>query len=96
MTDIWASAAKTSPDVLYQELNGESVLLNLATEKYFGLDPVGTRIWQLLLEGVALEAAFATLLQEYEVDESRLRADVSKLVSELASAKLVTLMPCSG
>ena len=96
MTDIWTSSAKTSPDVLYQELNGESVLLNLATEKYFGLDPVGTRVWQLLSEGVSLEAAFATLLQEYEVDEPRLRADVAKLVSELESAQLVTLVACSG
>ena len=96
MTDIWTSAAKTSSDVLYQELNGESVLLNLATEKYFGLDPVGTRIWQLLSEGIALEAAFSKLLLEYEVDEPRLRADVTKLVSELESAQLVTLVPCSG
>jgi hypothetical protein len=35
-----------SPEVLVQELEGEAVLLNLASERYFGLDDVGTRIWQ--------------------------------------------------
>jgi len=44
------SRVQANEGVLYQELQGEAVLLNLATGGYFGLDPVGTRIWQLLLE----------------------------------------------
>jgi len=41
---------KLLPDVLSQEVDGETVLLNLNSENYFGLDEIGTRIWQLLQE----------------------------------------------
>ena len=40
-----------SKDVLFQEVAGETVLLDLNSESYFGLDEVGTRIWTLLNEG---------------------------------------------
>ena len=39
-----------SPEALFQELDGETVLLNLQSERYYGLDDVGTRMWQLLAE----------------------------------------------
>jgi hypothetical protein len=44
------SRVKVNDDVLFQELQGEAVLLNLKSGVYFGLDPVGTRIWQLFAE----------------------------------------------
>ena len=44
MTSIWTQSIKQADDVLHQELAGETVLLNLKTEHYFGLDPVGTRM----------------------------------------------------
>lgn len=96
MTNIWTTCARPFPDVLYQELNGESVLLNLATESYFGLDAVGTRIWQLLVKDNHVAATIEPLLREFEVDEPRLRADVAKLITELESAKLISLEPCDA
>jgi Coenzyme PQQ synthesis protein D (PqqD) len=89
MNSIWTQKLKQSEDVLHQELSGETVLLNLKTEHYFGLDPVGTRIWQLLGETSNAEDVVKTLLDEYEVEEAQLRADVERLLGELASAGLV-------
>ena len=80
-----------SKDVLFQEVSGETVLLDLASEKYFGLDPVGTRVWQLLSEGVNLEAMLDTLLEEYEVGREQLEADVKDLLASLLDAGLVKL-----
>ena len=43
-----ASRVIVPDDVLFQELNGEAVILDLASERYFGLDGVGTRFWELI------------------------------------------------
>lgn len=56
-----------SPDVLFREVDGEAVLLNLDSETYFGLDPVGTRMWQVLTESPSLDDARTTLLAEYNM-----------------------------
>jgi len=80
-----------SPDVISQEVSGETVLLDLESENYFGLDEIGTRIWQLIKETNDLEAIFHTLLAEYDVSESRLRGDLDALLSEIAGLGLVKL-----
>ena len=80
-----------SPEVISQEVSGETVLLDLESENYFGLDEVGTRIWQLIKETSDLRAIYNTLLQEYEVSEVRLQQDLDTLLSEISSLGLVTL-----
>ena len=79
------------PDVLVQELDGEAVLLNLDSERYFGLDDVGTRVWQHLLEHRQLERVCEAMQKEYEVDAASLRTDVLQLVEELVEAGIVTV-----
>jgi len=76
-------------DVMFRELDGEAVLLNLDNEAYYGLDDVGTRIWELLTSSSSIEVALHRLLQEYDVDEVKLRADLEQLVGELVANGLV-------
>jgi len=80
-----------APDVLFQEVSGETVLLDLESEQYFGLDAVGTRIWALIGEGVSVGEMVDTLLQEYEVERATLQSDVEELVGKLSEAGLVRL-----
>lgn len=83
---------RVSPDVLFQNVGGEAVLLDLASESYFGLDAVGTRIWQLLQEHEGhLPAVHAAMLDEYEVQPDQLNGDLRALIAELARAGLVTI-----
>ena len=86
-------AARVSPrdGVLFQQLQDEAVLLNLESGQYFGLDPVGTRIWNLLAEGKALPEVTSTILAEYEVEAARCEADLLKLLGDLAEQGLVTV-----
>lgn len=80
-----------SPDVISQEVSGETVLLDLESENYFGLDAVGTRIWQLIKENDDLQAIYDTLLEEYEVEEQRLQTDLETILGEITQLGLVTL-----
>ncbi len=80
-----------SPDVISQEVSGETVLLDLESENYFGLDEIGTRIWQLIKDTGDLQAIYDTLLAEYEVEEARLQTDLEALLSEISALGLVKL-----
>ncbi len=78
-------------DVLFQDVAGEAILLNLTTGKYYGLDEVGTRMWQLLAEHGAVEPAVRILLSEYDVAEGQLRRDLQDLIGKLASNQLIEI-----
>ncbi|HVO58615.1 MAG TPA: PqqD family protein [Dongiaceae bacterium] len=89
----FADRAVVPANVLIRFLEQESVLLNLNTERYFGLDPVGTRMWQLLTSAPSVEAAFLKLSDEFDVDSHTLRANLSDLISHLVENGLITLQP---
>ena len=77
--------------VLVQELEGESVLLNLKSESYFGLDEVGTRMWAVLSRSESIQQAYEALLAEYDVDPDVLRRDLLHLIDELIEHGLVEI-----
>ena len=80
-----------SPDVISQEVSGETVLLDLESECYFGLDEVGTRIWQLLKDTSDLQLIYNTLLEEYDVEEQQLQSDLEALLTEISDLGLIKL-----
>ena len=82
---------QVSGDVVTRNLMGEAVLLDLAAGVYFGLDRVGTRIWQLLEQHEDTEPIVRAMLDEYDVDESLLRADLERLILELSGKGLVRI-----
>jgi Coenzyme PQQ synthesis protein D (PqqD) len=84
-----AQSASIAPDVIFRLLDGEAVLLNLKTGTYFGLDQVGTRAWELILEHQSLERVHSALLEEYDVDPDRLAEDLLTLVNEFSAKGLV-------
>jgi hypothetical protein len=78
------------PDgVLISQLQEESVILNLESERYFGLDDVGTRMLSVLSTSDSIEAAFESLNAEYDVDGQVLRQDLLALVESLVQQGIV-------
>ena len=80
---------RSHPDVLFREIDKECVLLDLGSGTYFGLNEVGTRIWNLLLDGRSEDDIVQTIAEEYDSDAGTIRADVRRLLSELESRKLI-------
>jgi hypothetical protein len=76
-------------NVLFRELEGESVILSLDNETYYGLDDVGTRMWLQLTTQPTVQDAYNALLHEYEVEPDELQNDLARLVSELVAAGLL-------
>jgi hypothetical protein len=80
---------RIAPDVMHQIVDSESVILDLASEQYFGLDEVGTRIWQLIAEHGCLSDVYDEILGEYDVQPEVLRRDLLELVTALAEQGLL-------
>jgi len=82
---------KISSEVLTQEVGGETVILDLKSEGYFGLDEIGTRMWQLIQEQKNLQSVTETMLNEYDVDPDQLKTDIKNLLNELVKSGLVDI-----
>ena len=85
------SSVEISADAIFREMEGEAVILNLESGTYFGLDPVGTRIWQLIEEHGSLRAVFEQMRQEFDVASEQLERDLLRLVTQLAEKGLGTI-----
>jgi hypothetical protein len=77
------------PQVMARQVGEETVILDLASGTYYGLDPVGARIWQLLSEGRVPADVCELMLGEYEVSRDELERDLSDLLEALADKGLI-------
>jgi len=78
--------------VFAQEVDGEMVLLDMNSENYFGLDAVGTDIWQAMQEKATLQEVLEVLLDQYEVEEEVLKKDLVSFVEKLEESGLVEVL----
>jgi hypothetical protein len=79
--------------VLIRYLDGESVLLNLETEEYFGLDSTGTRMWEISTRAPSIETAYSRLHEEFDVEAALLRTHLTELLAELVDNGLLQVVP---
>jgi len=78
------------PQIITKTVGDETVIVDLMTGTYFGLDPVGARIWQLMHEGKTLSEICSVMLEEYEVSRAELEYDTMKLVEALSEQGLIS------
>jgi hypothetical protein len=79
-----------SDDALFRELDREGVILDLASGRYFGVDRVGARIWQLLGRPATLRQVYAQLLEEFDVAPEILEQDLVEFAGQLVSRGLAS------
>jgi Coenzyme PQQ synthesis protein D (PqqD) len=89
----FADRVEVSPHVLVRFLDKESVLLNLETERYFGLDETGTRMWQLVTTAPNIDAAYQELRNEFDVESELLRLHLTELLGRLVDNGLLQIQP---
>lgn len=78
------------------EVGGEAVLLHLDQGVYYGLNPVGARVWQLIQKPQVIAALVQQVEQEFEVEHDRCMQDLLELVAHLAQARLVSVTEGAG
>lgn len=78
-----ARRVEISDTIVGEVLDGEAVLLDLGSGKYFSLNPTATRMWQLLGERGNLEEVLDVLRREFDVERATLAQDLEALVADL-------------
>ena len=89
MTISFSDRVTVPDDVLISHLQDESVILNLDSERYYGLDDVGTRFLSVLTTSDTIETAYERLRNEYDVEQHVLRDDLLALVDNLVDQGLL-------
>ena len=72
-------------------LGEEAAILHVGKGAYYGLDPVGARIWKLLEEPRLVEDLRAAILDEYDVDSAKCENDLLNLLKQLHSEGLIEI-----
>jgi hypothetical protein len=80
-----------SEEAVSAEVDGTAVMMSVSSGKYFGLDEISTRIWELLEAPKQFGELCNTLQEEYEVDEATCKADLTDLLAELEAEKLISV-----
>ena len=93
MAVSFSERVTVAPDVLFRVVGDEGVLVNLKTQLYLGLNPVGTRMWSLLSSASSIQAAYDELLREYEVQPAQLRSDLEEFIDQLLRQTLIEAGP---
>jgi hypothetical protein len=91
MAVSFAERIRATEQVLIQEIQGEIMFLNMASESYFGLDQVGSQMYRVLISADSIQSAYAMLLQEFDVDGDRLRSDLQDLITKLLDSGLIKI-----
>ena len=82
----------TIPDTLFsQEVDDETIVLDTNTQEYFNFSSFGKVIWDMLLEGSALQEIFDELNEFLEIDEKKLENDILTFVSSLEERNLIKI-----
>jgi hypothetical protein len=84
---------RRSREVLHRDLQGEAVLVDLGSGKFFGLDEVGTRVWDGMESETTVDALVDRVVAEFEVSRPRAEKDLHALLRDLARRGLVKVRP---
>jgi hypothetical protein len=86
---VGRAAPQLHPDVVWRRVGDEAVLVNLKTNRIYSLNHTGARFWELISGGHNREAAEATLIEEFDVEEGELRNEVAAVLEQLAKEGLI-------
>jgi hypothetical protein len=83
------ASVEIADSVIYQNLQDEVVILNMASGEYYGLDSVGASMWKMLIDQREIAAVADRMVTEYEVRPDTVRGDLHTLVRQLLDAGLL-------
>jgi hypothetical protein len=87
------SVVSVTADHVACDMKGELLILQTSSAMYYGLDPVGARIWSLIQEPTSVRAIRDTLLREYDVDRATCTGNLMDLLGKLSVKGLIEVKP---
>ena len=82
-------------ELVSSDLDGETVMMSVKNGKYYGMDPIGSRIWALIKQPSTVSVLCDILLREFNVDRERCEKDVLIFLNKLAEDNLIRIVHAS-
>ncbi len=83
---------KRNPELVSTDVDGEKVMMSIENGEYFGLDPVGSRIWEMIENPIRVESLVNLLVDEFDVTKEQCEIDTLEFLNELADKKLIFII----
>ena len=80
-----------SEGVVFNKLDDELVMMSLANSEYYGLDNIGSQIWEIIEQPVSFNDIIATLIKKYDVSEENCIADIQEFLTVLFDKNLIII-----
>ena len=90
------SIVNVSPEQVSCQLGDESAILNLKNTVYYGLDPVGARVWNLIQQPKSISELRDALVDEYDVEAERCERDLLDLLERMRGEGLIQVRNAAG
>lgn len=78
-------------DIDTTDLNGEIVMMDLEKGRYFSLNGVGSRIWEIIEEPIGINKIVDCLLEEYDVNRNECEENVLEFLGKLDDANIISV-----
>jgi hypothetical protein len=88
-----APRATHVPRLATNQIDGEIVIMSIEQEKYYGLDPIGSRIWELIAQPRSVADLCEMLLAEFDIDRETCQRDVLAFLERLQTEKVIQIAP---
>ena len=89
--DLDQTTVVARSDHVFGDLDGEAIILHVGSGVYYGLNSVGTRVWNLIQSPISASQIRDVLLAEYEVDEETCRKELTALLNDLSERGLIEI-----
>jgi hypothetical protein len=83
------SIVVAATDQVSCDLGGEAAILNIKNGVYYGLDPIGAQVWNLIQKPHRVAEIREAVVRDYDVEPERCERDVITLLESLLAEGLI-------
>ena len=83
------SIVTQAKSLVSSDMDGETVMMSIENGKYYGMDPIGSRIWKLIEKPQSPSVLCEILLNEYNIDQEICQQHVLEFLNKLSDQGLV-------
>ncbi len=87
------SIIQRSNKLVSSNMDGETVMMSIENGEYFGLNSVGSRMWELIENPIKVNTLIELLLDEFDVSREQCEAETMEFLNHLLEKKLLTIIP---
>ncbi len=78
-------------ELLQSEIDGETIMMSIDNGKYYGLNTVASRIWEIIKDEPLLSELIEKLVEEYDIEKKQCEIETQEFLSNLIENKLIKI-----